>query len=208
MPPLAALLERVRPMLRGWEIQTGLKYGRDALRFEFDSSEVKDRNPPPPGSTTVHPFSAAVACMVAVTVECHVERNEYPTPPSAFQVTPLVELLWNRFQQYVDGKDMLATMGYACLSAIQTEAGGRNKASNQYKIDREVLDKLGELTSDVGDELTARKFDAKSSKRAHTPGEQNWIVELVKVLIARVAEYEHDQGAPLKQIAMANLPKL
>ena len=201
-------MESVRPTLRAWEIQTALKYGRDALRFELDSSEMIDRNPPPPGSKTVHAVSGTAKLSFTTSAKCHVVRSEYPAPPTAFKATPLVELLWNRLQQYLDRKDLLATTGYACLSAIQAQATGRGKASNQYRIDRDVLDKLGELTSEVGDELTARKFDASSSKRAHTPGERNWLVEAVKMLIRGVAEYEHNPGAPLKQITLADLPKL
>jgi hypothetical protein len=71
-----------------------------------------------------------------------------------------------------------------------------------------VLDKLGELTSEVGDELSARKFDATSTKRPHTPAEQVWILEIVKLLITRVGEYEFDPAAPLKLITLADLPKV
>jgi hypothetical protein len=203
---VGSAMENVRPALRAWEIQTALKCG-DTVRFEFDRSEVIDRNPSPPGSNILH-AECGIFTLTGMAARMQVVRRKYPPPPTAFKVTPLVEMLWNRLQQYRNGKDLLATMGYACLSAIQADTLGRGKASNQYGIDRDVLDKFGKLTSEVGDELTARKFDSSSSKRTHTSREQNWIVEVVKILIGRVAEYEHNPGAPLRQITMADLPKL
>ena len=206
---VGSALERLRPTLRAWEIQAGLFDGRDALKFEFDESEVVDRNPPPPGSAiTGHLAAVLEPLRVSASATTHVVRSQYPNPPTSFRASPLVELLWNRLQQHLDGKDLLTTMGYACLSAIQSQALGRSKASSQYNIDIAVLQKLGELTSEVGDELSARKFDATSTKRPHTPAEQAWILEVVKLLITRVGEYEFDPAAPLKLIILGDLPKV
>ena len=107
---------------------------------------------------------------------------------------------------YLEGRDLLTTMGYVCLSTIQSDAGGRRRAAAKFKIDGDVLDKLGTLTSDVGDEATARKFDNQSTKRAHTPTEKAWVEAAVKKIIRRVAEYDYDSAAALPQISMADLP--
>ncbi len=205
---VGSAIERVRPAIRAWEIHAALTLERGALRFEYDSAELVDRVPPPPSSGGPVALSAAIVGLATVSANLNVLRPQYPAPPTAFKVTPLVELLWSRYERYLDGKEPLTTMGYFCLSAVQAEAHGKRRASNQYAIDEDVLTKLGELTSVVGTGLTARKLDARSTKRAHTPGEQYWIAEAVKTLIRRVAEYDYNPGAPLTQITMADLPKL
>ncbi len=118
----------------------------------------------------------------------------------------MVEMLWNRYQMYLEGRDLLTTMGYVSLSTIQSEAGGRSRAAAKFNIHRDVLDKLGTLTSDIGDEMTARKFDDQSTKRAHTTTEKEWVEAAVKKIIRRVAEHDYDPIAALPLITMANLP--
>ena len=115
---------------------------------------------------------------------------------------------WRRYHQFREGRDLLATMGYACLSMVQIEAGGRSLASSRYSIERNVLDTLGRLTSDIGDEATARKFDQFSTRRPHTPNEKAWIEATVKRLIHRVAEHDYNPTATLPKITMADLPPL
>jgi hypothetical protein len=70
------------------------------------------------------------------------------------------------------------------------------------------LDKLGELTSDVGDETSARKFDDRSTRRPHTGTERTWIEATVRMIIRRVAALDYDPSASVAQITMADLPKL
>lgn len=65
-------------MLRAWEIQAALKCG-DTVRFELDSTEVIDRNSPPPGSKTLYADCGAYALSM-VSVKFHVVRREYPPP--------------------------------------------------------------------------------------------------------------------------------
>jgi len=133
-------------------------------------------------------------------------KGEYPDPPSGFLASPMVDHLWNRYQMYLEGRDLLTTMGYVCLSTIQSDAGGRGLAAAKFKIQRDVLDKLAILTSNVGDEATARKFDNQSTKRAHSATEKEWIEAAVKKIIRRVAEHDYDPTAVLPQITMADLP--
>jgi len=71
-----------------------------------------------------------------------------------------------------------------------------------------VLSTLGKLTSNVGDDLSARKFAGARTKRPHIPAEEDWILQAIKLLITRVGEHDFDPAAPLKQITMADLPKV
>ena len=197
---------RVCSFLRAWEINSAIDFGRDALRFEFDGADVIDRIPPLPGRPAIHSLSGSASLSISGTATLQVIRHAYPTPPPNFAASPLVELLWARYEEFEDGKDLLTTMGYACLSAVQSQAGGRNKVVTQFNIHIDVLNQLGRLTSDVGDELTARKFDALSTRRSHTEIEKTWIVAAIKLLILRVAEHDSDPSAVTAQITLADLP--
>jgi hypothetical protein len=205
-PTVGSAMARVRNHLRAWELQTAVDMGRGYLNFEFDNAEVIDRNPPPPGTSTAHMGIVGAAASFTATAECHIARAKYPDPPSRFLASSTVEHLWNRYQMYLEGRDLLTTMGYVCLSTIQSDAGGRGSAAAKFQIQRDVLDQLGTLTSDVGDEATARKFDTQSTKRAHTEAEKAWIEAAVQKIIRRVAEHDYDPTAALPQITMADLP--
>ena len=205
-PTVGSAMARVRDHLRAWELQTALDMGRGYLEFEFEKADVIDRDPPQPGIVMGHAAVVFRALSVSATVESHIAKAKYPDPPSRFRASPMVEMLWNRYQMYLEGRDLLTTMGYVSLSTIQSEAGGRSRAAAKFNIHRDVLDKLGTLTSDIGDEMTARKFDDQSTKRAHTTTEKEWVEAAVKKIIRRVAEHDYDPIAALPLITMANLP--
>jgi hypothetical protein len=207
-PTLGSAIERVRNELRAWEIQTALELGPGHIKFEYKDAEIVDLDPPPSGVPQVLSMDVACGLSLSVTADCHIAKGRYPDPPSRFAASPMVEHLWNRYEMYLAKRDLLTTMGYVCLSMIQSDAGSRRQASVKYKIDRDVLDKLGSLTSDVGDESTARKFDQRSTKRAHTATEKSWVEEVVKHIIHRVGEYDFDASAALSPITMASLPPL
>ena len=101
---------------------------------------------------------------------------EYPAPILPFEATPLVELLWNRYKEYREGRSQLLAMGYFCLTALESYGmpakGRRQHVAATYNIDKAVLDTLGRLTSEHGDEITARKLP---SKNPLTPQGREWV---------------------------------
>jgi hypothetical protein len=200
--------EAVRVLLRAWEIKVALDHGLGYLGFEFDSSEVIDRNPPPPGAPKVIEAGAATFLVMGETVEFRVTRGDYPSPPCGFAASPLVLTLWQRFRGFLEGKEPLTGMGYFCLSVLQADAGGRRGAGVKYAVHIDVLDTLGRLTSEVGDKSTARKLDAQSTCRPHTDPEQEWIKEAVKKLIIRAGEVAGSPGTAHPQIQMSQLPTI
>ena len=118
-PTAASAMERVRDHLRAWELSSALEWGPGFLTFELVNAEVIDRDPPPPGSIIVGVMGfASGAAAVMGHALCSVSSGRYPDPPSGFTATPLVERLWRRYQQYLEGKDLLTTMGFAVLSSI------------------------------------------------------------------------------------------
>ena len=101
-------------------------------------------------------------------------------------------------------------MAFFCLTVLEESTGGghnkRQQAAQRYGIDADVLAKLGELTSELGDERTARKF--KSGGRPHSDAEKAWIIAVVKMIIRRAGEYAHDPTAPRETVTMTDLPPL
>jgi len=131
---VGSAVERIRPTLRAWEIQAGLFDQRDALRFEFDRPEVIDRNPPPPGAAITGYLTAVLEPLhLSGSATTHLVKSQYPNPPTSFKASPLVELLWSHLQQHLDGKELLTSMAYACLTLIEAQASGRTNAAVNYK---------------------------------------------------------------------------
>ena len=133
--------------------------------------------------------------------------KEYPKPPTKLKSSLDVEGLFRRYERavWLDPTQMLA-IGYLWLTYLedttakkgrkaQNEAAkkkrkARNEAAKMYKIEFDVLDKLGNLTSTRGDLQEARKLGADATRIPLTPGEKVWVKAAVKMLIRRKAEYE------------------
>lgn len=107
----------VDAFLCSWEISLGLEHGLLRPRFRFRRSNVKDRNPPPPGSPVFVVSSASISMDGQYAVLKRTWRK-YPEPPERFAVTPDVETLWNRYHQYLEEREPLAGMAYACLTFV------------------------------------------------------------------------------------------
>lgn len=196
----------VDPCLRAWEIKAALDLSDLGLRFVYEDAEVIDRHPPPPGSPQILTGSAAVALGSAFSGTLHVTRSRYPEPPVDFQLTPDVETLWQRYMIYQKGAEPLNAMAYFCLSLVQSSANSRTEAARQFRIDLAVLKKLGELTSERGDETTARKAPRGAAFTPMSATDREWVEAAVKALIRRVGE--EAAGASLALIRMDDLPPL
>jgi hypothetical protein len=192
--------------LRSWEIKTALELGRDEMRFQFEDSHMVDRDPPPPGSSQIVRVSAASVGVSTLLGRVHVTRNKYPDAPSTFAVTPDVETLWQRYENYLDGREPLPSMAYFCLTVVENKAGSRRNAAKEYSIDKRILDKLGELTSTRGDTRTARKALKGGSTATLSGKEKNWIEGAVRALIRRTGEVASTQPVPC--ITMSDLPEI
>jgi len=193
----------IEPLLRSWEIDISLRLGMNDLKFDYLDSEVIDRNPPQPGSANI---SVNAICSVTVSghATAHVKRSSYPEPPQNFEATPEVEILWKRFEMYLEGRDQLQSMAYFCLSYMENLAGGRRFIPTIYNIDRAVLDSLGDLTSVRGDTQTARK----GKDHCFIPlanQEKCWIEECVKMIIRRLGEHSATPLS-LSMITLSDLP--
>lgn len=197
----------VDPYLHSWELDVALRFGRQEIRFTYEDAEVIDRNPPPPGSPQVIQLSAVIsATSSSGTATLTVARREYPFPPKHFRANPDVDTLWHRFDGYNQGREPLLAMAYFCLTLLEARAGGRKNAGKLYRVHKDVLSKLGELTASTGDERTARKLKETSALVPLAPTETRWIEAAVKAIIRRVGEI--DANPSLDVLAMSDLPTL
>ena len=209
--------EKVEEFIKDWKIYTALDFDCDMLKFEYESADVIDRKPSPklPGHITGHMDLTIPMPIIQCTSTVHpLNLSRYPAPPTRFRSTPDVETMWFRYQQHLQDKETYQSLGYFCLSLMQWTTGvgkgARDRASRMYKIDRDVLDKLGKLTSERGTQRDARKLDSGSTLIPLSDVERRWIREAVKMLVRRKGEHDFDplEAPSLKQITMADLPTL
>ncbi|MEK5398430.1 hypothetical protein [Paenibacillus sp. FSL K6-2859] len=175
----------IEVFLKTWEIDVALKYGLGELDFLFLSADVVYKDP-----NYFYVGEISLSGEGGLSAKMTVERGAYPTIPADFIATPDVELLWTRYKMYLQGRDQLLSMAYFCLSYIEGIAGGRRiDASNKYGVNRDDLNRLGELTSARGDKLSARK-GVRNNFLPLTDEDTLWVEGFVKLLIRRIGEYE------------------
>ncbi|MDP9478113.1 MAG: hypothetical protein M3R38_20940 [Actinomycetota bacterium] len=207
----------IEPYLRAWETSEAIRrFGRREMRFVFDSSQVVDRNPPPPGSPqVVQARASSVGSSRAVAFATVISReSRYPRPPGGFVASPEVESMLGRYEGYLKGREPLPSMAYFCLTVL--EHGARDAPAKKahkkielvYNVHKKVSGELSRLTSTLGDESTARKAEAVSGARPHTDGERRWIERCVLALIRRAGERAANPQKQLPPITMADLPSL
>lgn len=198
----------VEPFLKAWELDNFLDRGHKEFWFEFINSKIVDRNPPPADDSKVIKAEVGELLITGHSITVHITRKNYPSPPTKLLCTPDVESLLKRYEGFLQGSEPLISMAYFCLSLLQSSADGRGKASIKYNINKTVLDKLGELTSERGDKTEARKLDKFSTLISLTDTERTWIRETIKLIIRRKAEYDFDPTATFPFIKLNSLPTL
>jgi hypothetical protein len=187
--------------VRAWEIAAGLQHSIK-IHFQFEGSDIVDRSPNPGqiASQAVESLSFVDNVSVAVGI------TRYSAILPHFELTPEVDMLWTRYCRYLEGRELLTTMAFWCLTLLEIGSGSsksrRQSAAKKYDIDFKVLKKIGDLTSeDKGDHLTARK--ASASQKPLLEKEKSWIKSAIKAIIRHLAT--HKTGSKLE---MKDLPPL
>ena len=190
--------------LRAWEIDAGAQRGFDAMKFDFQNAHVIDRQPPDPDKGVV--MVAESGTLRLSGSEAHILiTDHYPCPPTNFVATPLVDILWRRFVGYMEKREPLFAMAYFCLTALESDAGGRQAAATKYGIDERVLRKIGELSSTRGNLNEARK--ATSTPIAASGSEQAWLEAAIRAIVRRVGQ-RSALGVPGSMLTLADLPSI
>jgi len=210
--------QAVEGYLRAWELDVALQHDGSQLRFVFEGSSIVDRNPPPPlppGTPQTIQVEALTLSSALPSVTLVVDRRCYPRPPSDVVADTDATAMWEQYERYKRGRDRLLPMAYSCLARLEHRARNygakgtkRHKAASMYRVDYEVLDKLGELKNTLGDEVEARKLTQQSQLRGPTDQEVKWIEGTLKLLIRRAGQNAADPQRDWPQLTMADLPDL
>jgi hypothetical protein len=193
----------VDPFLRAWELDAAIQRGRSVLKFTYVRADVADRavNPDELAPLRVEAVDLVMLGDAATVV---VTLRQYPDPPSGFATTPLLELVWARFERYREGKDSLFGMASTCLTALEKDAGDRRKAAAKFGIDFKVLSKLGHLAATRGSVEDARKFTAATQPA--TDEERAWIEAALCAIMKRIGETAAGVRGRLTLSALPPLP--
>jgi alkanesulfonate monooxygenase SsuD/methylene tetrahydromethanopterin reductase-like flavin-dependent oxidoreductase (luciferase family) len=120
----------VGPFLQAWEIETDLVANPGTIRFRFETAQVIDRDPPPPGSPiTVQARGVSLGTAFGqACIRCL--RHSYPPPPEAFRANDDVEIAFQHWRNYRDDKEGLLAMAYFVLTVLENPANAREKAAS------------------------------------------------------------------------------
>lgn len=190
-------------LARSWEVLIGLEVGTTGVRLVHEKTEIVDRNPTP-GVIELHSeIEISMGALGAVSLTRG--WNRYPTAPDpTFDLTLDAEVIWQRYRMYKEGREPLLSMGYAILTTVKTVAGGEEKALKSHNIDSKVFSKIGDLTANRGDKLSARKFLSKNTPLK--PEERAWLEKAIEKLIIQVGRSK--SGPPVQRLTMNDLPPL
>ncbi|WP_377702135.1 hypothetical protein [Pseudoduganella sp. UC29_71] len=205
-PSILDAQQPVDAFLRAWEVDAHLRGYK--IAFSFLDGEVIDRNPEHSGTVVLAAATCIMSSSFTVMGNITVSPREYPAPPSWATVSDLARRMYSRFETYQEKRESIFTSGYYCLTELQAAAGnsvqrkGRGPAAEHFRIDVNVLNTLGELTSERGGAQFARKAGAPEP----TPAEAAWLAAAVPMIIRHVASV--DAGVHVNVLTMVDLPAL
>ncbi len=206
-----ATVDEARPVvesyLRRWEVIIGLEHAPGVLAFAFSTADVVDRAPPE-GAPRVLGLHAELRIRATVEAKGHVSHNAYPSRPGAFFLSPDVEVMYERYKDACRNREKLLPMVYFCLTTLERRAGSRDAASRKYRIGKDVLKKLGELTSAKGSPSEARKAPKNGTFVDLSSAESHWLRAAVKAIIRRAGEMVCCSPREIHQLTMDDLPPL
>jgi hypothetical protein len=200
--------------LKRYKIIIDIEHSPDELSFVFERSEIIDRNPIVNGCNVILPhITIEEKAAIAGIIIPFQNRVKFPELPKRFALSTDVETLYLRYKLYKEGRELITSMSYMCLTVIQASAEGKNtkeqreNAVKKYNIHPDILKTLGDLCSMKGDRAEARKTTNRNYIPL-TPQERNWIESVIKIFIRRLGEYADDPDAHLNLLTMSSLPPL
>lgn len=187
----------VEPWLRRLEIGYHLNDGR-RIRFEL-ASFITEHSEHDQTDVTVT-GGVKLEARAGISMLLRPRGTQYPEPVENFVINEDVETAYQRWDNYLKGREPLPGVAYFVLSLLKHRAGGAAEASDRFRISRNVLRRVGELSSRAGTPVTARKAD----HREMAPEEAAWLEKTIKCVILRLG---NDEQLPDK-ITMGDLPSI
>ena len=181
-----------------WEFAVCLVRGPNAFALCFDRSEIVDRDPPP-GPPTLS-ARASLGRLTATANLAPPRPPSFPEPPSvAIKRSPDVDTMYQHYLRHLGGGEPLSAMAYFCLTKLEQMAGGRDAAAVRFGISKQVLRRIGELSTNKGG-ASARK--AVGQAAPYTPEEERFLKSAIRTLIRRAAEVEYGPDPNRSQITL------
>ena len=190
----------IEPLLRAWEVQIGLDVGTPVLTFEFEGLRFVDGASPSGSGFGLHHSTAELGPDAFVVHHL----KEFPPPPKGFVSTPDIETLWFRFRMYKQRREPLQSMAYFCLTVLKASCSGTDGVARILSVDKAVLRKISDLSTNTGDSKTARK--RTHQLRVSTAVERHWLEAAILALIRHMGEVA--AGNVPTQLRMTSLPAL
>lgn len=191
--------------LKTCSIFWGIHNGPDEISFLYEGAEIVDRRPDQCNTLSI---CVSDTMRLSGEVDIQLSRAKFPPVPHDFIISPDVETIYNRYKGYLDNREKLTSMAYMCLTVLETASGSRKAAAKKYQIDDKVLSKWGELVSERGSEMEARKAAKNKAFSPLTDKEREWLVALIKIIIIRLGNYACDPSQPFDKITFDTLPNL
>ena len=205
--------------IRNWEFSAALERGLLAIELRYKRPRFEERNPVPgkvslSGGISTGPPELSGDPTVA---RC---PYRYPEPPAAIQITPDVQMAFDRFIRYLKDEEPLPGMAYFCQSKLRQSVPDRawtkprkdenaeaseSDTGRWYEISSSVLRKIRALSSSKGGP-EARKADGIG--KALSNEEAKFLEKATATIIRRMAEKAHDPDGNLPEITMSDLPDL
>ena len=199
----------VEPFIRNWVFDAAMGHFPGYFELEFDRPEIVDRKPTP----CVQELRFDVVSESELSATFTQSPSRYPCPPSGIDANHAdVRTLFERYKGFVDGNEKLASFAYFCLTVLEQSLGQgttagprrpsrrRERTAERYRIDVEVLQRIGELSSTKGGS------DARKAAGAYQPfsdEERLFLEAALPRLIHRVADH-HGGNNELSPISIGD----
>ncbi len=143
----------IEEYIRNWEFNACLQGGPDYFKLKFERAQIEDRNPPPrtPGVVALAATASFGCLRVSASLTVTNKVSRYPSPPSDVTITPDVQKMYDRYMAHRRSREPLAGTAYFCLTLVEHLGNGRPAAAEYFQISRNVLDKIGELSTERGE---------------------------------------------------------
>lgn len=201
----------VQRFIDTWELDIGLKYQPGYVTFRYRTAEVIDRDPP---EHRTYEYTMKGGVQLGGSADVKYYPGEFPSPPETIVSTPETERMFFRYGLFFAGKEPLLSMAYYCLTELEekieprkprkTGSSKRNRIGQELGIDPEVLNRVGELSSEYEDDEVGRKA---GTKKKLSESERRWLKKAVMLLIRRLAEHERNPNGVFDQITIDYVEK-
>ena len=134
----SAARESVKEYIRAWEFDACLNNGPSSFKLRFDESEIEDRNPTP-GVVCGRVSLRAGVPTISASVTCRVRK--YPSPPLDLAISPDVQTMYDRYMNYLQGREPLSGMAFFVSPFLRIRREGEKQLPESTRLRRECLEK-------------------------------------------------------------------